>query len=150
LTKKLFSFSLPRPILHSKNFDFSYSGLKTAVLYLIRDLGGLEKINEETKSKIALEFENAVADVLVHKTTKAREKFKAKTIIVGGGVACNKHLQRQMKKAFNKDITLLFPEKKLTGDNSIMIGIAGYLQYLKKKGKLKKTSNLKAKGNLKL
>jgi N6-L-threonylcarbamoyladenine synthase len=75
-------FSLPRPMLYSKNFDFSYSGLKTAVLYLIRDMGGIEKINEETKSKIALKFENAAIECLVHKTSKAIEKYKIKTLIV--------------------------------------------------------------------
>jgi N6-L-threonylcarbamoyladenine synthase len=145
--KNYFSFSLPRPMMYSKNFDFSFSGLKTAVLYLIQKIG---KLDEEIKSKIALEFENAVIDVLIHKTIKAKEKFKAKTIIVGGGVACNKHLQRQMKKAIGRDIKLLFPEKELTGDNSIMIGMAGYLNYVKNKNKISKTSSIKAKGNLRL
>jgi len=74
--KKILSFTLPRPMLHSKNFDFSFSGLKTAVLYLIRDLGGIEKINEETKAQIAFEFENAAIECLVHKTAKAIEKYK--------------------------------------------------------------------------
>lgn len=141
------SFVLPRPILHSKNFDFSFSGLKTAVLYLIKKIGTLD---EKTKAKIALEFENAVVDVLIHKTIKAKEKYKVKTIIVGGGVACNKHLQREMKKAMGKNIALLFPENKLTGDNSIMIGMAGYLNYIKNNKKTRKTFNIKAKGNLRL
>jgi N6-L-threonylcarbamoyladenine synthase len=140
-----FSFSLPRPMIYSKNFDFSFSGLKTAVLYLIKKIG---KLNKETKEKIALEFENAVVDVLIYKTIKAKEKYKAKTIIVAGGVACNKHLQRQMKKAAGKDVKLLFPEKELTGDNSIMIGIAGYLNYIKNKKKVSKIGSIKAKGNL--
>lgn len=148
---KNFSFSLPRPMIYSKNFDFSFSGLKTAVLYLIRDLKKenpniLE--NEKIKQAIALEFENAVVETLIYKTKKAVEKYKIKTLIVAGGVSCNEHLQREMKKSINKDIALLFPEKKLTGDNSIMIGIAGYLQYIKNKGKVKKVSSIKAKGNL--
>ena len=140
-------FSLPRPMLYSKNFNFSFSGLKTAVLYLIKKIGTL---NEETKSKIALEFENAVVETLVYKTIKAKEKYKAKTIIVAGGVACNKHLQREMKKAIGKNAKLLFPEKELTGDNSIMIGIAGYLNYIKNKKKVPKLNNIKATGNLRL
>src|SRR3989339_631026 len=125
------SFSLPRPMLHSKNFDFSYAGLKTAVLYLIRDLGGIKKIDQATKAQIALEFENAAIECLFYKTAKAIEKYKVKTLIVAGGVACNTHLQREMKKNMGKNIKLLFPAKGLAGDNALMIGIAGYLNYLK-------------------
>ncbi|HAS80647.1 MAG: putative tRNA threonylcarbamoyladenosine biosynthesis protein Gcp [Candidatus Nomurabacteria bacterium GW2011_GWE1_32_28] len=154
-----FSFSLaskiklPRPMIYSKNFDFSFSGLKTAVLYLIRDL---KKENpnifkdEKIKQAIALEFENAVVETLIYKTKKAKEKYKIKTIIVAGGVSSNKHLQREMKKAMGKDTEVLFPEKELTGDNSIMIGIAGYLQFIKKNKKVPKISSIKAKGNLRL
>ncbi len=148
-----FPVALPRPMLHSKNFDFSFSGLKTAVLYLIRDLTKENSNilqNNKIKQAIALEFENAVVDVLIHKTIKAQEKFKAKTIIVAGGVSCNEHLQREMKKAIKKDINLLFPEKKLTGDNSIMIGIVGYFQFIKNNKKTGKTSNIQARGNLRL
>ena len=144
------SFSLPRPMLYSKNFDFSYSGLKTAVLYLIRDLGGIEKINEDTKSKIALEFENAAIECLVHKTTKAIEKYKVKTLIVAGGVSANKHLQNEIKKITNKKIKLFLPPKELTGDNSLMIGIAGYLNFIKNKKKVPRPSSIKADGNLRL
>jgi len=134
-------------MLYSKNFDFSFSGLKTAVLYLIKKI---EPLNEEIKRKIALEFENAVVETLIYKTIKAKEKYKAKTIIVGGGVACNKHLQRQMKKALGKNAELLFPEKELTGDNSIMIGVAGYLNYLNNNKKVPKIDGIKATGNLRL
>jgi N6-L-threonylcarbamoyladenine synthase len=144
------NLSLPRPMLHSKNFNFSYSGLKTAVLYLIRDLGGLEKINDKTKMLIALEFENAAIECLVYKTAKAIEKYKIKTLVVAGGVSANKHLQSEMRKAINPKIKILFPQKELTGDNSIMIGIAGYLNYLKNKKKVPKLTSIKATGNLRL
>ncbi|MFZ2072216.1 MAG: tRNA (adenosine(37)-N6)-threonylcarbamoyltransferase complex transferase subunit TsaD [Minisyncoccia bacterium] len=148
-----FSFSLPRPMLHSKNFDFSFSGLKTAVLYLIRDL---KKENpnilqdNKTKKMIALEFENAVVETLIHKTKKAIEKYDIKTLIVAGGVSSNKHLKNEMKKMTSKKINLLFPDKKLATDNSVMIGIVGYLQFLKKKGKVGKASKIKAEGGLRL
>jgi len=149
-----FSFALPRPMLYSKNFNFSFSGLKTAVLYLIKKIG---KIDEKTKSKIALEFENAAIECLVYKTKKAIEKYKINTVIVAGGVACNIHLKNEMKKMTshikkhtNKKIKLFFPAKELATDNSIMIGIAGYLQYVKRKGKFEKASNIKANGSLKL
>ena len=152
------SFSLPRPMLHSKNFDFSFSGLKTAVLYLIRDLGGIEKISEETRAKIAFEFENAAIECLVYKTQKALKKYKMKTLIVAGGVSANKYLRQEMAKLAKKEkIKLLFPPQELTGDNSIMIGIAGYLNYIKNKnlpagrqGKIPKINSIKANGNLRL
>lgn len=146
-----FPFSLPRPMLHSKNFDFSFSGLKTAVLYLTRKIG---KLDEKTKSKIALEFENAAIECLVYKTQKAIEKYKIKTLIVAGGVAANRHLRNEIEKVVGIKIKLLFPTKELATDNSLMIGIAGYLNYvkyyLKNKKKLKKASDIKATGNLRL
>jgi N6-L-threonylcarbamoyladenine synthase len=145
--KDYFSPVLPRPMLYSKNFNFSFSGLKTAVLYLIKKIGPLDK---EIKSKIALEFENAVVETLIHKTKKAKDLYKAKTIMIGGGVACNLHLQRELKKVFKKETKLLLPEKELTGDNSIMIGMAGYLNYIKDKKKAPKLDNIKATGNLRL
>ncbi len=153
--RSLFCFSLPRPMLHSKNFDFSFSGLKTAVLYLIKDFGGIEKMNRKTKAQIALEFENAAIECLVHKTKKAMEKYNAKTLIMAGGVACNTHLQREMSaiggSAFGgKKIKIYFPKKGLAGDNSLMIGIAGYLNYIKNKKKVPKLDSIKAIGNLRL
>src|SRR3990167_3322191 len=130
------------------SIDFSFSGLKTAVLYLIRDIEKSRKLDSETKSEIALEFENAAIECLIYKTKKAIEKYKIKTIIVGGGVSGNEHLRREIEKF--KKVELLIPEKKFTGDNSLMIGIAGYIQYLKRKRKFTKASNIKATGNLSL
>ena len=144
------SFSLPRPMLHSKDFNFSFSGLKTAVLYLIRKIAPDGKVDDKIKSEIALEFENAAIECLVYKTKKAIEKYNVKTLIVGGGVACNTHLQREMKKIAGKKIKILFPAKGLAGDNSLMIGIAGYLNYIKNKKKVPKPSTIKATGNLRL
>ncbi len=145
-----FPFLLPRPMLHHKNFDFSFSGLKTAVLYLIRDLGGIEKINQTTKAQIALEFENAAIECLTHKTQKAIEKYKIKTLIVAGGVTANQHLKNEIQKIVRQGLTTLFPAQGLHGDNSIMIGVAGYLNYLKNKKKVPKVKSLKATGNLRL
>ncbi len=149
--KKLsFSYSLPRPMLYSKNFDFSFSGLKTAVLYLIKKIELKEKLNENIKRAIALEFENAVVETLIYKTKKAIEKYKIKTLIVAGGVSANQHLKKEIKKTFNKKIQVLFPAKKLATDNSIMIGIAGYMQYMKKKKKVPNPIKIKAEGGLRL
>jgi N6-L-threonylcarbamoyladenine synthase len=101
-------FSLPRPMMYSKDFNFSYSGLKTAVLYLIRDLEKSgKKIDDKIKSQIALEFENAAIECITHKVAKVIEKYGIKTVIIGGGVAANKHLRNEMKKLTGKKIKLL-------------------------------------------
>jgi len=147
------NIKLPRPMLHSKNFDFSFSGLKTAVLYLIRDLKKEHSNvlqNTVIRQQIALEFENAAIECLVYKTQKAMEKYKIKTLIVAGGVAANKHLKNEMQKITKGKVKLLFPTKELATDNSIMIGIAGYLNYMKNKKKVLKPNNIKATGNLRL
>lgn len=142
--------SLPRPMLHSKNFNFSFSGLKTAVLYLIRDL---KKENpnilqdQKIKEAICLEFENAVVETLVYKTQKAIEKYNIQTLIVGGGVSANSYLKKTIQKTLKNKTKIYFPDKKLTGDNALMIGIAGYFKYQQNP---KKKYKIKAEGNLKL
>ena len=115
---------LPRPMMYSKDFDFSFSGLKTSVLYLIRDIG---KIDDNKKMEIACEFENAVVDVLIHKTLAAIKKHKAKSIMIGGGVSANKELQtRFVTEAAKIGLPVHLPTKNLSTDNAIMIAIAGY------------------------
>lgn len=148
-----YNIKLPRPMIYSKNFDFSFSGLKTAVLYLIRDLMKenpkiLQDI--EIKKAICLEFENAVVETLIHKTKKAIEKYNIKTVVVAGGVSANKYLKKEMIKLTKSKQTLFFPSKKMSTDNSIMIGIAGYFRFLEKKQKGTKHNKIKAEGGLKL
>jgi N6-L-threonylcarbamoyladenine synthase len=140
------NISLPRPMMYSKNFDFSFSGLKTAVLYLIKKIG---KLDEETKIQIALEFENAAIDVLVHKTKKAIEKYNTQTLLVGGGVSANKHLRNTINKEI-KNNKILFPEKKLSTDNALMTGIVGYLRFIERGKKGIALHKIKAQGNLDL
>ena len=118
----------PRPMLKSENLDFSFSGLKTAVLYLTKKIGKLDK---KKKAQIALEFENAVVETLVYKTKKAVLEHKINTLIVGGGVSANKHLQRELKKSLGQKTKVLLPTRELARDNAIMIGMVGYLNYLK-------------------
>lgn len=150
--------TLPRPMLHSKNFDFSFSGLKTAVLYTIRDLEKSgKKLTPELITELALEFENAAIECLVYKTKKAIEKYGIKTVIVGGGVSANTYLKKEIKKITTakagqagKNVKLLFPTKELSTDNSLMIGIAGYLNYIKNKKRVPKPASIKATGNLRL
>ncbi|MDB5204918.1 MAG: hypothetical protein JWP09_946 [Candidatus Taylorbacteria bacterium] len=137
---------LPRPMMYTKDFDFSFSGLKTAVLYTVRDI---PQITEQIKTEIAKEFEDAAVDVLIHKTKKAIEHFKVKTLIVGGGVSANKHLRNNLQAMVNElNINLHIPDKALSTDNAIMIAIAGYLNVYKKK-KIINQRNIKAEGHLK-
>lgn len=146
---------LPRPMIYSKDYDFSFSGLKTAVLYLIRDLTEKNpKILEgdKIKQEIAKEFENAVIETLVYKTIKAIKEYKIKTLIVGGGVSANKYLQEVMTSDIKKNkikTKTYFPSKNLTGDNALMIAIVGYFQYKNRKI-VKNIKSIKAKGNLSL
>ena len=138
-------------MIYSKDYDFSFSGLKTAVLYLIRDIGDL---TDEIKRKIACEFENAAIEVLIHKTIKAIKQYNIKTLIVGGGVSANSYLQDEMKKKIKKEklkTKVFFPSRSLTGDNALMIAIAGFYQYKNKKYvKSYKSLKLKANGNMSL
>lgn len=144
---KVDTYTLPRPMIHTKDFDFSFSGLKTAVLYMVQKLGNL---NDDTKANIAYEFENACVDVLIHKTKKAIEHFGVETLIIGGGVSANKHLRSSLETmTADLHINLHIPDKKLSTDNAIMIGIAGYLNVFKKK-KIVNQKNIKAEGHLSL
>lgn len=144
---KVDTYTLPRPMIHTKDFDFSFSGLKTAVLYMVQKLGNL---NDDTKANIAYEFENACVDVLIHKTKKAIEHFDVETLIIGGGVSANKHLRSSLETmTTDLHIDLHIPDKKLSTDNAIMIGIAGYLNVFKKK-KIVNQKNIKAEGHLSL
>lgn len=145
----------PRPMIHAKNYNFSYSGLKTAVLYTIRDLKiknpkVLEDENsDKIKSAIAYEFQNSAIEVLVHKTMRAIEEYKIKTLLVGGGVANNKHLQNELGRACGKNVNTFFPHKDFSTDNSLMIALAGYFNFLKNKKGID-LNKIKADGNLSL
>lgn len=123
---------LPRPMIHTPDYEFSFSGLKTAVLYYTQSLG--ENISDLDKTEIAHEFQNAVTDVLIKKTTRAIEEFDAQTLIIGGGVAANKNIVVTFKQTLEQkfpETVLLAPARELTGDNAIMIALAGYFKIQK-------------------
>jgi len=120
---------LPRPILNTNNCDVSFSGLKTAALYALRD----KNLSEEEEAAFAREFEDAVADVFVAKTRRAMEKSGAQTFVLGGGVAANKFLRESLQKLFNEefpDVDFRLPELSITGDNAIMIAEAALARRL--------------------
>lgn len=141
---------LPRPMIHSGDLDFSFSGLKTAVLYLVKKLKEQNNWNDTIRAAIAHEFQTAAVEVLVYKTLKALEKNKAKTLIVGGGVVANTELRKVLTEkvaAKFPAVTLLLSDTKLATDNATMIGIAGYLSLINNQ-KLPPLSKIKAQGNL--
>ncbi len=142
------NFSLPRPMINTADLDFSFSGLKTAVLYTTKEI---TKMTPSAKKELSKEFQNAVIDVLLKKTKKALEKYKIKTLILGGGVTASEKIRKEFKDIENDELTVLMPEVSHTGDNATMIAIAGYFRYLK--GKVlepQKVIKVKADGNLRL
>jgi N6-L-threonylcarbamoyladenine synthase len=145
------SIELPRPMIHSKDYDFSFSGLKTAVLYTVRDikLANSDNIPEHLKSEIAYEFQEAAAEVITKKTCNAIRDFGVQTLIVGGGVSANNRIKELLKEKASEIIEpnqIHFPARELTGDNALMIGLAGYFKY--KKNPDSNYQDFKAEGNL--
>ena len=123
--KNTLSGRLPRPLLHEDNYDFSFSGLKTAVKRLVE--------NEKNKVEVvACEFENAVVDVLVEKTIKAMKEKNVRSVILAGGVSANTQLRSRMKEAAGK-VSVFVPPLKYTGDNSAYIASAAYFNQVYKK-----------------
>ncbi len=124
-----FQIKLPRPMINSKDFNFSFSGLKTAVLYLLRDQPKLLR-SETSKAEVACEFQNAVVETLVAKTLRAAKEFKIKTVILGGGVAANKKLRAELAECLAAKLPktkLLLPEISETTDNALMIAAAAFM-----------------------
>ncbi|MDD5738912.1 MAG: tRNA (adenosine(37)-N6)-threonylcarbamoyltransferase complex transferase subunit TsaD [Candidatus Pacebacteria bacterium] len=136
---------LPRPMLFSNDFDFSFSGLKTAVLYSFQSQKKSIKESQNYKIAMAKEIQQAIIDVLIAKTLKAAFHFNAKSIIAGGGVLANQELRRQFKiKSLKLKIPFFIPEKNLCMDNASMVGTEAIISNLK-------TTNwqkIKASGNL--
>jgi N6-L-threonylcarbamoyladenine synthase len=136
----------PRPMLNTDDYDFSLSGLKTSVLYKVKEVG---ELNDENKKIIAKEFEESIKDVLIKKTQKAIFDTGAKSLIVGGGVIANEYLKENLKNmADSENINSYFPTKELSTDNAVMIAVAGYLK--KDREEFNINPNIIANGNLKL
>jgi N6-L-threonylcarbamoyladenine synthase len=133
---------LPRPMINSKNSDFSFSGLKTAVLYLDRDLKkklGKSKLPKELVSRVAAEAQQAIVDVLVSKIIRAAQKYEAESIMLSGGVSANKLLRSELQKnAEQKEIKYFQPLPEYTTDNAAMIALAGYFNRKSGHGNRKK------------
>ena len=130
------AIKFPRPMMDQKNYDFSFSGLKTSILYYIRD-------NKNYKEEdVAASFQKAAFNVLVSKTLRAAREYKAKTIMISGGVASNNFLKNYLKLRINPPaggeklkINLITPSKKFCTDNAAMIAVAGYINFLRNKSR---------------
>ena len=174
------AIKFPRPMIDQKNYDFSFSGLKTSVLYYLRDInnnahkfqlnkpveaeqrgivrGTTKKsisVNQRTHPResaslkdVAASFQSAAIDVLAEKTLRAAREFKAKSVVISGGVASNNSLRNYLKLKIKNEkskINLLIAKREFCTDNAAMIGVAGYIGYLSKK-----RNKLVAQGNLNL
>ena len=139
--------SLPRPMLNSPDFDFSFSGLKTALLYqLQKDAAWKTRIPE-----YCYEYQQAILDILIAKTLKAAKKYQAKTVMITGGVSSNTELREQMATAIEsklKNVNFITPDRDYTTDNAAMIAVAAI--YKMKKLKLITYKSLRVNASLQL
>ncbi|MDD5760614.1 MAG: tRNA (adenosine(37)-N6)-threonylcarbamoyltransferase complex transferase subunit TsaD [Candidatus Pacebacteria bacterium] len=128
-----YKLRLPRPMINSQDYDFSFSGLKTALLYLTQEINFSSQKKKLTPI-LAYELEEAITDVLIIKTIKAAKNLKAKSIILAGGVSANQRLREKFQeKLRSKDlhnINFYAPLLEYTTDNAIMIALIGFFHYL--------------------
>lgn len=131
-------FRFPRPYLEG-SFDFSFSGLKTAVCYYLREKTGyrvegrgdrVEDLSKKEISDICASFQEAVVDTLIYKTKLASEKFQIRRIVVGGGVAANLRLREKFNEKFDRNFKIYFVDRTYCTDNAAMISLCGYRRLL--------------------
>ncbi|MCX6720213.1 MAG: tRNA (adenosine(37)-N6)-threonylcarbamoyltransferase complex transferase subunit TsaD [Candidatus Staskawiczbacteria bacterium] len=142
---------LPRPMINTKDYDFSFSGLKTAVLYawptFAKSFG--EAMQKNAQATMAAEIQQAIIDVLIKKTIKAIKDYKAKSLILGGGVSANQELRKQFKNKLEEElphVELIVPKPALSTDNGLMVAVAGYFN----KKNTVSWKKIQANGNLRI
>ena len=124
-------YHLPRPMVNSDDFDFSFSGLKTAVLREVEKIGS-SNLKKENVVNLSYSLQEAVFDVLIKKTFKAFYKYQAKSIILGGGVAASQTLKNKFEEHIKNNkikVNFFVPDKFLCTDNAAMIAAAGFYNY---------------------
>lgn len=146
--------TLPRPMLTSADCDFSFSGLKTAALYSLREYESEHGLmGDREKKGFAREFEEAVIDVLVAKTRKALSQHKSGTLVIGGGVSASKALRVSLQEMADKnfpDMDCAASVPSLATDNAVMIGMAAFMREISEQVPNLSFEELRAQGNLKL
>jgi N6-L-threonylcarbamoyladenine synthase len=121
-------YRLPRPMLHSGDLDFSFSGLKTAVLTLVRDQGAF---TEDFRANVARAFQEAIVEVLATKSLQAMQQTGLRRLVVAGGVGANRQLRSTLdQEAKRKRFRVYYPELEFCTDNGAMIALAGCLRLL--------------------
>ena len=120
-------YNLPRPMLHSKDFNFSFSGLKTAVLTVVKNHVG--ELSEQDKANIARGFVDALVDVIVAKCSNAMRHSGLKRLVIAGGVGANSQLRAGLNAAAaKKRFNVYYPELQFCTDNGAMIAFAGAMR----------------------
>jgi N6-L-threonylcarbamoyladenine synthase len=124
--KGISEFELPRPLLNTHGLNFSFSGLKTAVLLLVKKQ---TKLTSTIKENIAFAFQESITDVLVKKSIKALKQTGYKKIVVSGGVGANQRLREKLRfHSKNQNFKVYFPKLEFCTDNGAMIALAGALR----------------------
>ena len=123
------TFKLPRPVVHDAPYDFSFSGLKTAVINLIHN--SAQKCVEISKPDVCASFRYAVVDCLVTNFLKAAEDYNVNKLVIAGGVSANSLLRKTLQdECANRGYEFYMPDKSLCGDNAAMVGSQGYYEFL--------------------
>ena len=121
---------LPRPMIESDNFDFSFSGLKTALLREVNQLKGVQQFNNLTVQQLSSSVQEAITDVLVEKTIRAAQKYQVKSILISGGVAANDVLREKFRVQSSEfRVNFFAPAKNLCTDNAAMVAAAAFFNY---------------------
>ncbi|MDD4978063.1 MAG: tRNA (adenosine(37)-N6)-threonylcarbamoyltransferase complex transferase subunit TsaD [Gallionella sp.] len=138
-------YKLPRPMLQSGDFDFSFSGLKTAVLTLVKQ----SSTDEQTRADIAYAAQEAIVDVLAHKARAALAHTGLSQLVVAGGVGANRLLRERLTHDIEKrGGKVYYPDLEFCTDNGAMIAFAGALRLAKQQGDKRYQFNVKARWNL--
>lgn len=141
--------NFPRPMIESDDFDFSFSGIKTAVKYHLQNMISTGLLSQRMINDICASFQKAVVDVLVSKTIRAVRQYKAKSVILGGGVSANECLIEDLRlKTKDLGVEFYYPSKEFTQDNAAMVALVGYFK--QKNASKKNWQKLTAEPNLKL
>jgi len=131
LTGKSDIFEFPRPMMDPKdNLDFSFSGLKTSLLYTVNKLKDQKALNEECIADLSNAYQQAIVDCLVEKSRRAVTQMNVETIIIAGGVGANKRLRDEMREVFEKvGVDVNYPSIEFCTDNAAMIALTGCFRY---------------------